>query len=131
MFRIFSVLALMFAVLVSSGCASNHKHNLDALSVGMDKDDVLRLSGSPWITRRINSQDLWIYRFYKGDQQYRKELRFEAGRLIAIAPTMPHPNPKDRLIEADNLEEYTKAADKQNKSYDKGFKDLTPSDDDD
>lgn len=131
MLRVFSLLAFLPLILISTGCASNQKHNLDALSVGMDKDDVLRLSGSPWITRRINSQDLWIYRFYKGEQQYRKELRFEAGRLMNIAPTMPHPNPKDRLVEAETLDEYKKEADNQNKSYDKGFKDLTPNNDND
>ncbi len=130
MLRVFSILTLTTSVLIHVGCASGQKHNLDALSVGMDKDDVLRLSGNPWITRRVNNQDLWIYRFYKNEQQYRKKLHFKQGRLVAISPTQPHPAPEDQLIEADSIDEYKKAANKQNQSYEKGFKDLTSNDDD-
>lgn len=131
MFRIFSVLALLLIIGISTGCASHKNHNLDSISVGMDKDDVLRLSGSPWITRRINSKDLWIYRFYKGDQQYRKEFTFEEGRIVKIKPTYPHPNPENKLIEADNIDDYKKAAEAKSSAYEKGFKDVEVSNDDD
>lgn len=127
MYRFFITLALIAGLV---GCASTPEESLSLIQVGMDKDDVLKKSGSPWITRRINSEDLWVYRFYKQNQEYRKELRFKDGRVVAVEPHLPYPNPNVELENAEDLESFKKAAEKKNNQYNKGFKELTPSDDD-
>lgn len=122
-------IALAF-VLGLAGCASTPEESLSLIQVGMDKDDVLKSSGSPWITRRINSEDLWVYRFYKQNQEYRKELRFKEGRVVAVGPHLPHPNPNVELENAEDLESFKKAAEKKNNQYNKGFKEVPSSDED-
>jgi hypothetical protein len=127
MYRIFGLLAALFVVV---SCATSVEQSLNVLQAGMDKDSVLKSSGSPWISRRINSEDLWIYRFYKHDQEFRKEIRFKEGRLVTVGPSLPFPNETDELRDADTIDDYSKAAQKKNEQYNKGFKEVPAQDND-
>ena len=122
---------LLFLPLFLLGCATTLKDSLDYVSPGMDKADVLEISGNPWLTRRANSRDMWVYRYYEGDQEYHRQLTFEDGKIIAIGPAQKHPGEKEQLIKADSMKEYENAAKKQRAGYEKGFKDVDKAADDD
>jgi hypothetical protein len=97
----------------------------------MDKADVLELNGSPWLTRRAYSKDMWVYRYYEGDQEYHRQLTFEHGKVVAIAPAQKHPSEKDQLQNADTMEQYKEVVEQKQSNFNKGFKDLETTADDD
>lgn len=126
-----ALLSLVFSASVFVGCATPLKDSLSEVSTGMDKAEVLDKNGSPWLTRRKNSKDTWVYRFYEGEQEYHKHFVFEDGKVITVGAAKPYPDPEEKMRDASNLKEYQKAAKKKQQAYDAGFKDVSGSDDDD
>lgn len=123
-----TVVALFF--MLSVGCSTSLMSRLDHVSPGMDKADILELNGSPWITRRKNSKDLWVYRYYSGDQEYHRQLTFENGKVIAITPPRKHPKETRGLEETESFQQYQKAVKAKKKDYKDGFKAISETDDD-
>lgn len=117
----------IFVALV--GCATPAHKALNSLEIGMDKDDALQIMGSPWISRRVQGKDYWVYRAYKDDQQYRREITFEQGKIISMSPLRPYPDPTEDIKNSSNIDEFEKAAKAKSQAYKKGFKDVSPDDD--
>jgi len=125
-----SLLVLIFSSVIF-GCATSLKQDLQKIDTGMDKSDVLNLLGSPWITRRVKTQDHWIYRFYEADQEYRKQFVFEYGKVVKMSGAKPFPNPEVKLKDAGNIEEFRDAAKMKQKKYNSGFKPMDDQSNDD
>ena len=126
-----ALVSLVFFVSSLVGCSTPLKDSLSEISPGMDKAEVLDRNGSPWLTRRKNSKDTWVYRFYEGEQEYHKHFVFEDGKVIRVGAAKPHPDPTEKMKDASTIEEYQKAAKKKQQAYDSGFKDVSGSGDDD
>lgn len=67
------IIILAFAL---TGCQTNQLKAFEKLKVGMDKDDVLDIMGSPQATQRWQGMDRWSYEFLQDEQLYKKEVRF-------------------------------------------------------
>ncbi|MCB0407516.1 MAG: outer membrane protein assembly factor BamE [Bdellovibrionales bacterium] len=126
MTRIFRLLPFLLGFIFAVSCASHPAKKLDRIQVGMDKDDVLKNSGSPWIARRLHGQDQWVYRYFKGDQQYHKEILFKNGVVAKVSSERPYPSTSDKLSGEDILEDAAKAKAEKD-SYENGFKDVDSS----
>lgn len=77
--------------LVMSACQMSPVRQFSKLQVGMEKDQVLAVMGSPQKTLRRAGQDRWSYVFYDEDnKKVQKEVRFENGFAIHVGePLLP------------------------------------------
>jgi len=71
--------------LISVGCATPAHQNLERISLGMDKTQVLDTAGNPKRTARKDSGDLWTYVYYIGDKHFEREIRFEQGHVVDVS----------------------------------------------
>jgi hypothetical protein len=113
---------VMFIMLIVSGCASQVRV-LDNVHEGMDKDEVLEAAGNPKRTFRSNSEDHWIYIFFKDDKEWDRQIDFKAGKVIRIGRPVPKRSWTRQLEDTNTMEEFErKAREHQRKSGD--FKDI-------
>ena len=78
-------LKLWIILLSLTACASNLPRELEQVRTGMDKDEVLQSAGDPKHTFRLNSQDYWTYVFFRNDQEWRRDVIFESGKVVRIS----------------------------------------------
>jgi len=105
-------LALSIMVWALWGCASNGGPSPSAaqVRVGMDKDSVLELAGSPKRTFRSNGQDHWVYVFFQGEEEMAQLITFADNRVLKIGSVIPKNNWMRDLEQAESMEEFEKAA---------------------
>lgn len=112
-------LRLWLFVLILSGCASTNKSSLNDIGVGMDKDLVLEKAGDPKRTFRSNSQDHWIYVYFEGDEEWRKQIDFREGKVIKVGRPISKRNWQRELEDTNSMEEFeAKAREHQKKAND-------------
>ncbi len=96
---------LLWSFLLFTACASHPElHDLETkVSGGMDKDEVLDVMGNPQLTKRRQSQDIWQYYFYEGDNRTIKEVHFKDGKVIYKGdPAAPKSNQTAKAIDERN-----------------------------
>lgn len=74
---------LGFAFLTACASMSVEK-SLESVAAGMDKAQVLERAGNPKRTFRENSQDHWIYIFFRGDQEFNRIVVFDEGKVVRV-----------------------------------------------
>lgn len=90
-------------ILLLSSCTTP-QHSFDSgLQLGMDKAEVIELMGGPQFTKRRNSEDVWQYHFYNGEQKTVKELHFRNNKVSYKGdPVGPRPGESAKAIDARN-----------------------------
>lgn len=93
----------IFTVLTLVSCTTP-QHSFDSdLQIGMDKADVIELMGGPQFTKRRNSEDVWQYHFFNGEQKTIKELHFKNNKVSYKGePTGPRPGESAKAIDTRN-----------------------------
>ncbi len=71
------------ATIVLAGCTT-FSQTMDRIKPGMDKDEVLSRLGNPKRTFREDGLDNWIYMYFQDDQEYRRDVVFENGKVIRV-----------------------------------------------
>lgn len=95
------------------GCSSISQH-LQQIRAGMDKSEVLNIAGSPKFTFRQNSQDHWAYFYHSGNQEWRRDVVFENGKVIRVTKPTSGKDKSQRELESSNsMEEFEAIAREQ------------------
>lgn len=76
--------AILMSGFLLSGCQTSMLKEYNKISLGMEKDDVLELMGSPQRTQRFHGKDRWTYVFYDTKVRYEKEVQFFEGNAIYV-----------------------------------------------
>lgn len=84
-----SRIACIFTLLMLTACATPLAQKLERIRPGMDKAEVLEAAGDPKRTFRTNSQDHWIYVFFRGNREMLRTVIFEGGKVLKILPATP------------------------------------------
>lgn len=95
---------ITFSMLFLLNSCTTAQHSFDNVNVGMDKSEVIELmGGGPQLTKRRNSEDVWQYHFYDGDQKSIKELHFKNNKVSYKGdPVGPRPGESAKAIDARN-----------------------------
>lgn len=78
---------LLFALLFVVSCQTPAHEKFANLKLGMTKDDVLEVVGSPNRTEYAYSTEKWAYRFWVGDDRNTEDLRqvtFVQGKVTSF-----------------------------------------------
>lgn len=78
----------LIALVLFSGCVTPLPKSLSRLEVGMDKSQVLEIAGNPKRTRRQSGRDQWDYVYYIQDEELKREVHFEQGKVVHIGPAV-------------------------------------------
>ncbi|WII72093.1 outer membrane protein assembly factor BamE [Bdellovibrio sp. 22V] len=70
--------------LLTTACQTSMLKQFSKIEPGMEKDDVLRLMGSPKQTQRFHGKDRWSYVFYDNRIKFEKEVQFFEGNAIYV-----------------------------------------------
>lgn len=93
----------LFLAGLLSACSSTQHSFENRIQVGMDKAEVLEICGGPQLTKRRNSEDVWQYFFYSGDQKSVRELHFKNNKVSYKGePVGPKPGDSAKAIDARN-----------------------------
>jgi len=84
MLRHIITLALISGSLFLTACQTNMLREYNKLHLGMEKDDVLNVMGSPQRTQRFHGKDRWTYVFYNDHIRYEKEVQFFEGNAVYL-----------------------------------------------
>lgn len=84
MLRSILTISLISSSLLLSACQTNMLKEYNKLHLGMEKDDVLEVMGSPTRTQRFHGKDRWSYVFYEDRIRYEKEVQFFEGNAIYL-----------------------------------------------
>lgn len=84
MLRAILSISLISSGLLLSACQTNMLKEYNKLHLGMEKDDVLQVMGSPQRTQRFHGKDRWTYIFYTDRIRYEKEVQFFEGNAIYV-----------------------------------------------
>lgn len=84
MLRSILTISLISSSLLLSACQTNMLKEYSKLHLGMEKDDVLEVMGSPTRTERFHGKDRWSYIFYEDRIRYEKEVQFFEGNAIYV-----------------------------------------------
>lgn len=84
MLRSILTISLISSSLLLSACQTNMLKEYNKLHIGMEKDDVLEVMGSPARTQRFHGKDRWSYIFYEDRIRYEKEVQFFEGNAIYV-----------------------------------------------
>lgn len=93
-------------LLTLSGCASTVPRALDDVRPGMDKDRVLETAGNPKRTFREAMQDHWIYTYFEKDQEWRRIVIFEDGKVVKITRAVGKDDWVKDLERSTSMEEF-------------------------
>lgn len=99
-FKNLSLGILMFCFGLT-GCATPVHKSFSKLNIGDDKSTVLETLGSPKHSVREDGKDIWVYRYYKGDTEYKRTLQFDTSKLSYLSEEEVVKDPKELLIEND------------------------------
>ena len=98
-------ISLLFPFLLLSGCQSDGLKQYEKLRIGMDKSDVLEIMGSPQTISRHQSKDEWIYKFYRDQQWFEREVQFSDGKATYLGDVLkPGEEPQKHAPEFTPLE---------------------------
>ncbi len=110
------------ATLLIAGCTT-FSQSMDRIRAGMDKDEVLSRLGSPKRTFRENGLDNWIYLYFQGDQEFRRDVVFESGKVIRVTrATLSRKSSFHLELENSNSVEEFEAAVRAQQKKSEGFK---------
>lgn len=84
MLRSILTISLISSSLLLSACQTNMLKEYNKLHLGMEKDDVLEVMGTPTRTQRFHGKDRWSYVFYEDRIRYEKEIQFFEGNAIYV-----------------------------------------------
>lgn len=101
--------SLLFSslLLALTACQSHTKRDFEKLKIGMYKEDVLDVMGSPHRRQRWQGMDRWTYIYMEEHDKIEKEVRFSEGRAQYLgSPYVPavSADDQDRIYEAQNAE---------------------------
>lgn len=100
----------IFAILWSITACSSLPENLQQVRAGMDKDQVLQIAGNPKFTFRENSQDHWAYLYFSNNQEWRRDIVFENGKVIRVTKPVTKEKWQKALDGASTMEEFEQIA---------------------
>lgn len=75
---------LLASLFLLTGCQTSMLKQFDSIAMGMEKDDVLELMGSPRDVQRFHGKDRWKYVFYEDKVRFSKEVHFLEGTVIYV-----------------------------------------------
>lgn len=84
MLRSILTTSIMSCALLLTACQTNMLNEYNKLHLGMEKDDVLEVMGSPQRTQRFHGKDRWTYVFYQDRIRYEKEIQFFEGNATYV-----------------------------------------------
>lgn len=93
-------------LLTLCGCATSVPRALDDVRPGMDKDRVLETAGNPKRTFREAMQDKWIYTYFEKDQEWRRVVVFEEGKVLRVTRPVGKEDWVKDLERSSSMEEY-------------------------
>lgn len=73
------IFLFLFLQFILIGCQTSMYHQFEQVNLGMDKDDVLQIMGSPQRTQRWRGKDRWTFVFYEDRIRFEKEVQFHEG----------------------------------------------------
>jgi len=73
---------LLFILII--GCATSPYRRLEKIHVGLSKDSLLDLMGSPQEAKYKNEEDIWVYRVMYEAHWIVKEIRLKQDVVIAV-----------------------------------------------
>ena len=120
--RLISLSFCLFALAIS-GCSTPIHQKVGSLELGMEKDHVIDLLGSPNRTRRWKGKDEWTYIYYKNDKRQGKDVYFEYGQVVHIKNTQFTPPHKLKLKDSLSFDEYKQKV-KKTKDENQKFKNI-------
>lgn len=104
---------ILGAIATLAGCTTMSQQ-LEQVRAGMDKGEVLSAVGNPKFTFRVNGQDHWAYFFNNANQEWRRDVVFEDGKVIRVTRPTSGKDKSQREIEgAQNMEEFEAIAREQ------------------
>ena len=110
-----------FLLLVS--CVSTYT-SLQELHPGSSKERVRNTVGKPFSVGRSDGIDHWTYKFKWNSQEYTRNVFFDEGKVQKVGPLTPYPNYRQKMIEAESLEEYEINAALYQKQKQDGFREI-------
>jgi outer membrane protein assembly factor BamE len=124
---VFTSLALVSFSLI--GCQTHLLKEFEAITPGMEKDDVLGKMGSPSTSLRFHNKDRWIYVFYDDKMRLEKEVHFFEGNVVYIGEKWQPPYERQAsVVDAKNKlqdESLRKQAEQENESRRSSFEEFT------
>jgi outer membrane protein assembly factor BamE len=101
---LFTIFALS---LFFTACQTSPLRTFDSeVKVGMDKNNVLAVMGTPNTSGRFHGKDRWIYVMYEDDVRFRKEVHFEDGHAVYVGNEYVPPKEKQAAtVDQVNLDE--------------------------
>ena len=102
--------SLIGAILGSlSGCATPKHQELRGVRLGMEKDQVLELAGSPNKTEYFRDKQRWTYFYYRSDERRAYQVHFKFGEVVCVGRIPPRPSPLEQLRRSKDFEAYSDA----------------------
>ncbi len=111
---------ILASIIYLTSCVSTYSA-LQDLSPGSTKAQVRRSVGRPYKVQRQNGRDVWVYKFKKGSQEYTKDVIFDEGLVQKKGALEPYPNYKQKMLEAESLDDYESNALLYRKQKEAGF----------
>gem|GEM_PF-815222 len=83
--KIWKNLFSSFVILLFLGaCQGSPLKDFSSLKMGMEKNEILEIMGSPSRTQRFHGKDRWTYIFYETETRYEKEVHLDEGKAVYI-----------------------------------------------
>ncbi len=112
----------LLAACLLVACATPLSEQIKRVQVGMEKDQVLLITGAPSRYRRVKTRDVYTYFFYEDDVRLEREIQFEAGRVVYVGEVS---KPTETAEEADErIRRENEAADAEAEKRKQERKDL-------
>ena len=84
-------------------CQSSPVKTFDEeVKVGMDKNKILHIMGTPTTSGRFHGKDRWIYVLYDDDVRFRKEVHFEDGHAVYVGNDYQPPKENSASVVDEN-----------------------------
>lgn len=125
------VLTFLTSGSLLSGCTHLPiSRQIDKITIGMDKDQVLDEIGDPKRTFRSNSQDHWIYVYFEENNEWRRQVDFRDGKVFKVGRPVAKRNWESELENSETMEEFeSKARARAQRSKPSDFKEIDSKDD--
>lgn len=82
---LFQWLCVAMLLLYIISCQTSPVKTFDEdVKIGMDKNQILHIMGTPNTSGRFHGKDRWIYVVYDNDVRYRKEVHFDDGHAVYV-----------------------------------------------
>ena len=107
-----------------SACVST-RTALQEIKPGTTKEQVWNTIGKPAkVARHKGRFDRWTYQYRWDSQEYTQDLFFDEGKVVKTGPLVPYPNYEQKMIMAENLEEYEMNAVLYQRQKQAGFREI-------